>query len=48
MFLEQVFTDANRIQPLLDKHHEYESLVVKVIHLYKMITDKALENEKQT
>ncbi len=48
VFLEQVFNDANRIRPLLDKHNEYDSLVVKVIHLYKMITDKALENEKKT
>ena len=46
-FLEEVFNDANRIKPLLDRHHEYESLIVKVIHLYKIITDKALENEKQ-
>ena len=46
-FLEEVFKDATRIKPLLDRHHEYESLIVKVIHLYKIITDKALENEKQ-
>jgi len=46
-FLEQVFSDASKLKPLLDRHHEYESLVVKIIHLYKSITDKALENEKQ-
>jgi hypothetical protein len=46
-FLERVFADAKRVKPLLDKHPKYESLAVKVIHLYKSITEKALENEKQ-
>ena len=45
-FLREVFEDANRIKPLLDRHPEYEKLVAQVIHLYKQITDKALENEK--
>ena len=48
VFLEGVFMDANRIRPLVDRHHEYELLTARVIHLYKMITDKALENERQT
>ncbi len=48
VFLEQVFSDASKLKPLLDRHHEYQSLVAKVIHLYKSITDKALENEKRT
>ncbi len=47
VFLEQVFSDASKLKPLLDRHHEYQSLVAKVIHLYKSITDKALENEKR-
>jgi len=46
-FLERVFADASRVKPLLDKHPKYESLAVKVIQLYKSITEKALENEKQ-
>ena len=46
-FLERVFADTSRVKPLLDKHPKYESLAVKVIHLYKAITEKALENEKQ-
>ena len=48
MFLEEVCIDARRTRPLLDGHHEYDLLVVHMIHLYKMITDKVLENEKQT
>jgi len=46
-FLEEVFADASRVKPLLDKHPQYESLAMKVLHLYKTITDKALENEQQ-
>ena len=48
MFLEEVCIDARRTRSLLDGHHEYDLLVVHMIHLYKMITDKVLENEKQT
>ena len=47
-FLERVFADASKVRPLLDKHPQYESLAAKVVHLYKAITEKALENEKQT
>jgi len=47
-FLETVFADASKVKPLLDKHPEYEVLAVKVMHLYKTITEKALENESQT
>jgi len=48
VFLEKVCTDARRTRSLLDGHHEYDVLIVSMIHLYKMITDKALENERQT
>ena len=47
-FLERVFADTSKVKPLLDKHPKYESLAVKVIQLYKSITEKALENEQQT
>ena len=47
-FLDQVFHDANKLGPLLDRHHEYQNLVSQVVQLYKEITDKALENEKGT
>ena len=47
-FLEQVFEDANKLGPLLDRHDEYQKLVSQAVQLYKEITDKALENEKRT
>ncbi len=46
-FLEEIFEDAKRLKPLLERHHEYEGLVSQAIHLYMTITEKALENEKQ-
>jgi len=46
IFLKEIFADAQQIKPLLDRHPEYETLVSRAIHLYKEITDKALENEK--
>lgn len=46
--LEEVFTDAQTIQPLVDRHPEYQDLVGRVLHLYKDILDKAMENEKKT
>ena len=45
-FLEEVFEDAQRIQPLLDRHPDWQPLAAKMIHLYKEITDKALETHK--
>ena len=46
-FLKQVFTDANKIKPMIDKHPEYQDLVAQLISLYKEITSKALENEEK-
>lgn len=45
-YLEQVFEDAQELRPLMDRHPEWQSLSASVIHLYKQITEKALENEK--
>jgi hypothetical protein len=45
-FLEEVFHDAQRLRPLLDRHPEWQSLAAQLTHLYKEITEKALENEK--
>lgn len=45
-FLEDVFADARNIQPMLERHPEYQALVAHVIHLYKEILDRAMENEK--
>lgn len=46
-FLEKVFSDVTHLQAAhLLKHPEYEEIMSKMAHLYKVITDKALENEK--
>ena len=46
-FLDKVLRDANQIMPMVDKHPEWQSIAVRAISLYKEITEKALENEKQ-
>ena len=46
-FLEEVFTDAKEIGPLLDKHPEWQDLASRVLGLYEQITAKALENEER-
>jgi len=45
-FLKQVFEDTQSLQPLVERHPEWQPLVAKIVHLYKQITDIALENEK--
>ena len=47
-FLEEVFNDAQHTGPLVEKHPELQPLVSRAISLYKEITDRALENEKQS
>ncbi len=47
-FLDEVLKDANRIMPLVDKHPEWQPLALRAISLYQEITEKALENEKQS
>jgi len=44
-FLEQVFRDTTHIKPLVDAHPEWQDLAGRMLHLYKEITDRALENE---
>lgn len=46
MFLDEVFQDAKQLQPLLDRHPEWQPLAAQMMHLYKEITDRALQNEK--
>lgn len=46
-FLEEVFADAQSIQPMVERHPEYQQLVSQAIHLYKEILDKAMANEKK-
>ena len=47
-FLDEVFKDANHVMPLVDKHPELQPVASRAISLYKEITAKALENEKQS
>ena len=47
-FLEEVFADANNVKPILNRHPEYRKLAARVIHLYKEIMDKAMENEEKS
>lgn len=44
--LEQAFSEADQIKTMIDKHPEYQPLVTQVINLYKQVTEKALENER--
>lgn len=47
VFLKQVFADANKISPLVERNPEYHALVGRVVNLYKETMDKAMENEKR-
>jgi hypothetical protein len=44
-YLAGVLEDIQQIRPLLERHPEYEPLVVKGLALYKEIVDKATQNE---
>ncbi len=46
-FLDEILRDANRIMPLVDKNPEWKTIAVRAINLYKEITTRALENEKE-
>ena len=47
-FLEKVSSDAQHVMPLVDKHPDLQPIAIRAISLYKEITDRALENEKQS
>jgi hypothetical protein len=44
--LKQIFSDANQIKSVVDKHPEFQPLVTQAMSLYKQVSDKALENER--
>ncbi len=44
--LEELLEDARQVKTLIDKHPDYQELYTRAVHLYKEITDKALENAK--
>ena len=47
-YLERILEDAKEVQRIMaiNPLPEYEDLLAQVAHLYKEITTKALENEK--
>ncbi|MCP4410110.1 MAG: hypothetical protein GY807_20665 [Gammaproteobacteria bacterium] len=47
-FLKEVFADANEIKSIVKQHPEYQALAARVVHLYKEIMDKAMENEEKS
>ena len=47
-FLKEALADAASIEPILARHPEHQELAARIMNLYKQITDKALENEKQS
>lgn len=46
-FLEEVCREAMENRSLVDKFPEYQALFARVVHLYREITEKALENEQR-
>jgi hypothetical protein len=47
-YLEQVIRDAEANKALVDRHPEWHKISTQVISLYKEITARALENEKNS
>lgn len=45
-FLEDVFSDSQEIQPLIERHAEHQEIAAKMMGLYREITEKALANER--
>lgn len=45
-FLKRVYDDSRNMQPLIQRHPEYNRIVTGMIDLYGEIIGKALENEK--
>lgn len=45
-YLADILSDIRAMKGLVDRHPEFQPLVVKGMQLYTEITTKALENEK--
>ena len=45
-FLEEVFSDSQAIQSLMERHPEHQEIAAKMMGLYREITEKALANEQ--
>ena len=46
-FLEKVLADVQDVLPLIEQKPDLQAIYARVVHLYKEITEKALENEKK-
>jgi len=48
-YLHQALTDARdaNLQPLIERHPEYRSLVGSLFSLYRQVVDRALANESR-
>jgi len=46
-FLEKVLADVQDVLPLIEQKPDLQGIYVRVVHLYKEITEKALENEEK-
>ena len=44
-FLERVFTEAEELKPLVERHPEHLALAARLMDLYHAITTQALKNE---
>ncbi|MFV9615409.1 MAG: hypothetical protein ACNYZG_05595 [Gammaproteobacteria bacterium] len=45
-YLSEALHDVRMLFPYLDRHPEYQALVAKIIHFYKLVLDEALANER--
>lgn len=46
-YLSKLFKDTQNITRLIDRNPKYQRLATEAIHLYRHITEKALENEEK-
>lgn len=47
-FLEKALATANTTDSIVERHAEYQELAARVSHLYREITEKALDNAKHS
>lgn len=45
-FLHELSKRAEQVKPLVERHPEYQEVYAKAVHVYKEITERALQNEK--
>ncbi|MDH3830635.1 MAG: hypothetical protein OEV12_08705 [Gammaproteobacteria bacterium] len=45
-YLEQIFEDAQKNKALVERNPQWQKISARVVSLYREVTEKALENEK--